>query len=713
MIFYAKAFKLKLCLPVALAFILQGEGPDSFLKVFDNDFETPELIWDADMRCELRSYIGKHLDRILEQRGNGDYWMNEVELIPQGRVIYKRLNDELYVGGVYVRLFLDEPTFMLRDPTSFLERLLHRWTYEFETHIFTKKVPASESSAENRLVSAQQNKIELVTSASVYLCKVKEALCDKLSEWGYMAKAVSLLQSALALQLLGSPLLCVVRLLHVASNRMANVEALSVVGGLNGQNGFVDGIKLAIKNKLLHYDCAFMLEMLKKVYKVALGDLTTAPRLTYAAKPATRSPYTEENFQVPRVNLLNEGTQQPNQYMPAQNPTIQAMAPSPAPGPNPVNRGSRKPTFDDPLMAPSPVTAVPTLSRASNVHHGTVNRSHGTSAQAPRVEQVASQQNFIDQVPTAPQQISIQVNGTPSILQGSQPYPHLVLYDYQQQITTSCHTTGTSIPASSSATQSPIWGSPFNAPLQSQPGYQQEGEISTMRDQIILFNSQQVEPFASTRHIPQSYAQRSAQHSTRGSQVPLSSTSYVQPQVPQMIMTTSEVQSRQYTQHHVDTPQPHLFSPGYTVQHSPTPIQGTGIDARSTLDPEGEADQQTLSIDCSPGAAHGRVSLLQSALSCELAEFLVNEVLENMTLENVKDPASAKVHSIELLTMLTKDPGYGLKFQLVLNKIPAWQKYKFQDHSLFITGAEQRSDYFLTEGGRGQQPLGTGLISEN
>ena len=149
------------------------------------------------------------------------------------------------------------------------------------------------------------------------------------------------------------------------------------------------------------------------------------------------------------------------------------------------------------------------------------------------------------------------------------------------------------------------------------------------------------------------------------------------------------------------------------VQHSPTPIQGTGIDARSTLDPEGEADQQTLSIDCSPGAAHGRVSLLQSALSCELAEFLVNEVLENMTLENVKDPASAKVHSIELLTMLTKDPGYGLKFQLVLNKIPAWQKYKFQDHSLFITGAEQRSDYFLTEGGRGQQPLGTGLISEN
>jgi hypothetical protein len=44
------------------------------------------------------------------------------------------------------------------------------------------------------------------------------------------------------------------------------------------------------------------------------------------------------------------------------------------------------------------------------------------------------------------------------------------------------------------------------------------------------------------------------------------------------------------------------------------------------------------------------------------------------------------------------DPGYGLKFRLILDEIPAWKKYKSQDHSLFITGSEQKADYFLTDG---------------
>lgn len=128
------------------------------------------------------------------------------------------------------------------------------------------------------------------------------------------------------------------------------------------------------------------------------------------------------------------------------------------------------------------------------------------------------------------------------------------------------------------------------------------------------------------------------------------------------------------------------------------PIEGAGIDARSGMDPAVMAEQQTMAVGGAPGSAQGRISLIQSALACKLAEFLLNSVLENATLTKVKDPAAAKVHAVELLKLLTMDPAYGMKFKLILEQEPAWRKYKSQDHSLFISGTEQKADYFLTDG---------------
>jgi hypothetical protein len=130
--------------------------------------------------------------------------------------------------------------------------------------------------------------------------------------------------------------------------------------------------------------------------------------------------------------------------------------------------------------------------------------------------------------------------------------------------------------------------------------------------------------------------------------------------------------------------------------------EGTGVDARTTLDPKEEAERNTKMSPGAPGAAEGRLALLQSALVCDLPKFLLETVLESSTLPNVKDPAAVKVHAVELLKLLTTDPGYGMKFQIVLDQIPSWKKYKSQDHSLFITGPEQKADYFLTDGGTGE-----------
>lgn len=134
-------------------------------------------------------------------------------------------------------------------------------------------------------------------------------------------------------------------------------------------------------------------------------------------------------------------------------------------------------------------------------------------------------------------------------------------------------------------------------------------------------------------------------------------------------------------------------------QYGPTPTEGVGIDARMPPDPQVTAERQASTFNGAPGAAQGRAALLQQALVCQLCKFLLDQVLEHRNLLQVRDPTSVKVHAIELLKLLTKDPGYGPKFKIILDGVPAWQKYKSQDHSLLITGHEQKADYFLMDGG--------------
>ena len=82
----------------------------------------------------------------------------------------------------------------------------------------------------------------------------------------------------------------------------------------------------------------------------------------------------------------------------------------------------------------------------------------------------------------------------------------------------------------------------------------------------------------------------------------------------------------------VETVTPSGNEPAPARQYRPTPIEGTGIDARSEVNPKQKAEQQILSSAGAPGSAQGRIALLQSALACELPKFLVEHVLENATL---------------------------------------------------------------------------------
>ena len=229
------------------------------------------------MRAELRKVAGLELDSCIQLRretGRGD----ESFSLKSSRVKFTKLEHELLVGGVYVASFLKEPTFNLRDPTSFLEALLLRWTHELQ--ICTENEASGEEKFSTDIVVGGEDNLQPVTDAIIYLCKVRTNLCDKLAQWGYMSRCLAFLESTLARDLLGSPLLSIMRLLHVAANRRVNVESVIASGANDSAHGIVAFTIRAVGDTSVHPDAGFMLDMLKKIFVDALGDVQKAAELS-------------------------------------------------------------------------------------------------------------------------------------------------------------------------------------------------------------------------------------------------------------------------------------------------------------------------------------------------------------------------------------------------------------------------------------------------
>jgi hypothetical protein len=264
-------------------------GTAGFLSVFEGESENPELFWDSELRGELRTGIGSVLDDVFRKREDeeGGVGGGKWNIEPGFSVKYAKLMDELFIGGVYVRLFLEEPTYNLRNPGGFLELLCKWWAEELE--LITGGGGGGEKVGEGKggsqITTAKQDVLNLCTSAAVYLCKLRGPLCDKLAQWGTIQKAVTYVRAALGKGMIGTSLVSAVRLLHVASSRRANIEAIA-----HSANEFLGLMQQALCSmevhssgkKGLHQDAGFMVEILLKVFKDALGDVDNP----FASAPA-------------------------------------------------------------------------------------------------------------------------------------------------------------------------------------------------------------------------------------------------------------------------------------------------------------------------------------------------------------------------------------------------------------------------------------------
>ena len=780
-IFFCIAPLLQRFLPATLIVILKEEGAETMLNLFDGESDTPELIWDSSMRSDLRRVVGSLLDSCVEERTRTGVGNESFAVSPNTRVKYQKLDDELFIGGVYVSRFLKEPTYNIRDPTKFLEMLMQRWSHEIQTSLQNDK-PSVESHS-TALVAGGNDSLQSVTNASVYICKIRSNLCEKLSQWGYMSRCLSFLEDVLAKELYGAPLLSIIRILHVSVNSRQNIENLILSGRNDRSHGIVPFSTRAIEGDGLHEDVAFMLEMMKKLFAGALGD-------------------------VGKIKSVSGGAQH----------KAYAAAPSPAPGEGPVsrNRVARGNPLDDPLAMPVPslpqnaTTGAQSSAQPTSYHNPQMNANqlanqssnfHGYSA--------ASGQGAFAQQSFASQSRTLYASNQDHVQSPAYPYSSSFQGQYQQQSYNHqmqgsfAPTARQQQPMDSHMTvhqfrnqQTHSWTNPTNyyAPVNHdsgrvqssnwQPqssGYAHPGYGNSPQENSTQMLSPQT--IANTP-VPASFGQQQSQQPQlqqyqQPSQRPVQVFSqnqpqqYLQPPAQRPIQQPVTQQQRQssftstfsgstneenrHGQHgqqqfqpqmsnsnnHPVSQDPSLLHPaqggGFNqgqgpmdsiLQQQPIGVleganrqgpsnnpfdqvhnetqrpsqstEGSGIDARAALDPKEEAERRTETCPPAPGAVDGRVALLQSAIVCDLPDFIINNVLESTELRNVKDPAAAKVHGVELLKLLTQDPGYGLKFQLKLDENPKWKNYKAQDHSLFITGPDQRADYFLTDGGNGE-----------
>ena len=157
---------LRRFLPEPLVLLLRNRTAAAALKCLDEICETPEIIWTAEMQYELRLAVGgvlhnnnnnnnnndnnknnnsnkrnnKGNERDIRQRRNDNLFYNPSYINENFTVIYRQIENEIYVGGVYIRLYMKQPMFRLSNSMFFLERLIELWE-----HSFSKQVPSESS----------------------------------------------------------------------------------------------------------------------------------------------------------------------------------------------------------------------------------------------------------------------------------------------------------------------------------------------------------------------------------------------------------------------------------------------------------------------------------------------------------------------------------------------------------------------------------------
>ncbi|CDW59479.1 hypothetical protein TTRE_0000781401 [Trichuris trichiura] len=187
---------------------MMREALEDSINLFDSQTETPELIWNKQMRMSVCQSVCEMEQLFLESlKSHGDKWALPSDF--QTPYQYS-LSDELIIGGISLRLFISNPAWKLRAPKKFLIDLLNTLLQDCR----------SESIDESRL--------QILDKALALLLHCHPGLCDAVATHGYIPHIVETLSSAINPALRSSLLiLCQIVKSQLCVNKMAATECVS------------------------------------------------------------------------------------------------------------------------------------------------------------------------------------------------------------------------------------------------------------------------------------------------------------------------------------------------------------------------------------------------------------------------------------------------------------------------------------------------------
>lgn len=260
-------------LPDPLVVILRNRVGNSSLQVLDEVTETPELIWTAEMQNELKTA----LTSLLKASETGEHDFSKPVVIQKEYTVkFRQLENEIYIGGVYIRLYLKQPTFRLTNPIFFLEKLIGTWEGSFDIQVPIQVQNVSVDGDESKaLILGKEDFLSLMTSCIVCVVKGEESVVDHILSWGFTDKLCELLHRAIKHDKRGTPITCIVRLLHQLVSKVAVVDSLisspvDIIGLLTLSLNINSNNPSA--SVQLPKDVYFNIELLKKIYQCSASQ---------------------------------------------------------------------------------------------------------------------------------------------------------------------------------------------------------------------------------------------------------------------------------------------------------------------------------------------------------------------------------------------------------------------------------------------------------
>ncbi|KAL3535786.1 hypothetical protein ACH5RR_004247 [Cinchona calisaya] len=161
--------------PDGLVSVIRDGPGEAVVSALDQTTETPELVWTPAMAASLSAQLATMASDLYREQMKGRVFDWDV---PEQASSQQDMRDEPQVGGIYVRLFLKDPKFPLRNPKRFLEGLLDQYL-------------SSIGAAHYDDLSVDPELPLLLSAALVSLLRVHPALADHVGYLGYVPKLVS------------------------------------------------------------------------------------------------------------------------------------------------------------------------------------------------------------------------------------------------------------------------------------------------------------------------------------------------------------------------------------------------------------------------------------------------------------------------------------------------------------------------------------------